>query len=203
MNTIIQRPPFQNVSLADGLRWRPGKDWIFFEKLDGQWCVKEIANSVLIGEKMREGFHAFDIVRISGQAIDREPLRFRLSVLADFIRQHPDVLPVATGNGGEFLEAVLRDGKEGIVAKRLSSPFGATWWKCKRIETHDCTVAEIHPRKASVRLELNGEDCGWLSTAGRKLTVGSVVEIACHSRHASGKFREARILKIRKDKVTA
>lgn len=199
MNTI-QRPPFQNVSLADGLRWRPGKDWIFQKKLDGRWCVREFSGSVVIGEQMPDGFHAFDIINISGQNIAREPLRFRLAVLADFIREHSEIKPVRAGNGGEFLEAILRDGGEGVVAKRLSSPYDAAWFKCKRRETHDLVVTEIHDRKQSVRLG----DRGWCSIPGRKfesVRVGDVIEVACHSIHASGRLREPVFVRVRQDKT--
>jgi hypothetical protein len=50
-------------------------------------------------------------------------------------------------------------------------------------------------------------DCGWLAVLSAntfaRLKIGDVVEIECHSRHASGKFREARLVRIRTDKAAA
>jgi len=48
---------------------------------------------------------------------DRTHTLSRLKVLSDFIRQHPEALPVAFGLGREFLEAVLALGGEGVVAR--------------------------------------------------------------------------------------
>jgi ATP-dependent DNA ligase len=201
-NIYTDRPSFLSVPLADGLKWNgAGGQWAFQEKTDGCWCLRKIGCSLLAGERMRDGrFYGFDIPVVSGQDISREPLRFRLKVLADFIRTHPEVLPVATGNGGEFLEAVLARGGEGVVAKHLESRYGEldAWVKCKRFETHDCVVTELHPQKQSIRL--GGR--GWCSSIQfPRLKVGDVVEVGCHSITAKGRFREPRLLRIRTDKA--
>lgn len=107
---------------------------------------------------------------------------------------------VPAGSGGEFLEAVIRDGGEGVVAKRLSAPYGDTWWKCKRIETEENIVAELHPRKSSVCLTQHGRDCGWLTINCGSSAVGDVVEVRFHSRHLSGKLREPGFVRSRPDK---
>lgn len=197
---ILQRPDFLSVPLATGLRWSgAGGQWCYQEKMDGCWQVREIAGSLVAGEAMKDGrFFGFDLPVVSGQNIAREPLRFRLAVLADFARQHPSVLPVPTGAGGEFLEHVLSRGGEGVVAKHLESRYGepGAWVKCKRIETHDCLVTDLHPRKQSVRLG----DYGWCSAVGFPgINTGDVVEVACHSITAKGKFREPRLIRIRTD----
>lgn len=200
-NPRTDRPSFLSMPLADGLKWSGvGNKWAFQEKLDGRWHLREIGRSLVAGELMRGGnFHGFDIPVVSGQDISREPLHFRLAVLADFIRTHPEVLPVASGLGGEFLEAVLARGGEGVVAKHLESRYGEpeAWVKCKRYETHDVVVTELHPFKRSIRL---GE-WGWCSCIQfPQIKVGEVVEIACHSITAKGHFREPRLIRIRTDK---
>lgn len=47
------------------------------------------------------------------------------------------------------------------------------------------------------------QDCGWCPcrAAFDRIRLGDVVEVAAFGRHASGKFREARLLKIRTDKM--
>lgn len=199
-NPRTDRPPFIAVPLPVGRKWTgAGGQWVFQEKMDGCWQLREVAGSLLAGERMRDGrFYAFDIPVVSGQDIAREPLRFRLAVLADFIRQHPSVRPVATGSGSEFLEAVLARGGEGVVAKHVESRYGeaGAWVKCKRVETHDVAVTELHPVKQSIRL---GE-FGWCPVLGKafdQVKVGDVVEVACHSITAKGKFREPRLVRIR------
>jgi len=141
-------PALWHVELAVALKYN-WHGYHLSEKMDGVWCLREIAGSLLAGERMRDGrFYVFDIPVVSGQDISREPLRFRLKVLADFIREHPEVLPVPTGSGGEFLAAVLGRGGEGIVAKPYNAAFGVGWCKVKRFETHDVLVTELQPAEA-------------------------------------------------------
>jgi hypothetical protein len=205
-NIYTDRPPYIAVPISVGLKWSGvGHQWHYSEKMDGEWCLRPIGASIVAGERMRGGaLYAFDIPVFEGQDISREPLRVRLKVLAEFIRQHPEILPVATGMGGEFLEAVLANRGEGIVAKHLDSRYGelGAWVKCKRQETHDCRVTEKHPSKLSVHLELDGEDVGWCATPANvfaRVGIGAVLEVRCHSRHVSGKLREPKLLRVRKD----
>jgi bifunctional non-homologous end joining protein LigD len=199
---MIARPRFESIPLAAGLRWSGGGGWCYQEKLDGQWHELAHGSSVLVGELVGESFTAFDVPIFQGQDVRHEPLRFRLALLHGL-----QVPMVASGQGGEFLEAVLTRGGEGVVAKHLDAPFGVAWVKCKRQETHDCIVTEIHEFKNSIRLGqwCNGQmiDRGWCPAFGRKaesLAPGDVVEVRCHSIHASGKFREPALLRLRPDK---
>jgi len=202
----IRRPPFGSVALAEGRRWRGGAGWRYEEKLDGRWCVRECDRALLVGEAMRDGrFFAFDVVRYAGQDLRPLALRERLQVLDDLTQGElrGAFLRPATGQGGEFLEAVLAAGGEGIVAKPLSAPWGASlWFKCKRVETFDCVVTEKNLARGSIRLALNGEDCGWCPAlrAFESLRVGDVVEIAAYRRNVSGKFREPQFIRARPDK---
>jgi ATP-dependent DNA ligase len=118
-----------------------------------------------------------------------------------WIRPVPSARPGQSG--GEYLAAVLRDGGEGCVAKQLSAPYGYGWHKAKRWETFDCTVAEQDAARGSIRLALADEDCGWMPcrAAFDRIRLGDVVEVAAAGRHVSGKFREARFVKIRTDKL--
>lgn len=192
------RPRFGEVPLTDGLRWRPSADWRFEEKLDGRWHEKRIGQSVIVGELMPSGdFFAFDIVIHIG--VDVRPLALceRLTILNTFNLARP-----ATGCGGEFLEAVLSRGGEGVVAKRLDAPFGVDWWRCKRIASFDCVVTERDCARGSIRLSLDGQDVGWCPArqAFDSIGCGDVVEVAAFGRHGSGKLREARFIRLRPDK---
>lgn len=218
-------PVSVTVPLSVGRQWRGGGGWCYEEKIDGERAMlllgqlfgrsrvipfivpASLNNCCLDGEFAGGVFHAFDALNVQGQDMSREPLRIRRAALADLLRTclSPVIRPVANGNGGEFLEAILARGGEGIVAKHLESTYGQpeSWVKCKRVETHDCFITEIHPAKQSVRLVLNGLDAGWCGILGKKFSrvkVGRCIEVSCHSIHPSGKLREPRFVRFRADK---
>lgn len=208
----MKRPEYlvATVAAASRRRWN---GWIFQEKLDGRWHERTVGCSHFVGELMPDGeFRPFDVVSANGQNIANEPASFRIQVLSDeSIRL--GLRPAAIGSGIEFLEAILANGGEGVVAKRNDSAFGRDWTKIKRRETHDCIITDIHGESISItEHEIDRGRCpvvggklidGWdycprIST----LNVGDTVEVACHSIHPSGKFREPRFVRVRDDKVT-
>jgi hypothetical protein len=197
---IVKRPPFVTVPLADGLRWRGGAGWRYEKKLDGVWTVRQFGQSFIVGETVPGGqFIAFDIPILDGQDIRREPLAARLGALDGFNLPRP-----ACGQGGEFLEAVLARGGEGVVAKRLDDPYGALWWKCKRVETFDLVVVEKATDRRSIRLALpEGEPRGWCPCFAEyfNVRVGDVVEVAAYGLTARGMLREPRFVRTRPDKA--
>ena len=195
----ITRPKFFAVPLAKGLKWIGGGGWRYEEKMDGVWAVKEMAGATLIGEQMKDGrFIAFDVVALAGQDLRPLPLRERLKALDGILPG--ELLRPDSGQGGEFLEAVLADQGEGCVAKYLDAPWGEPWHKCKRVETHDCiVVAKFMP---SIRLySLDGEDRGFCCAraAYDSIKPGDIVEIAAYGLTAKGKLREPRFVRIRHD----
>jgi ATP-dependent DNA ligase len=200
MNLTIERPKFINVPLADGLKWRGGGGWLYTEKFDGVWAVRDMLDATFAGEQMRDGsFWAFDCLRIGDSDLRRRPRAERWHNLLTF---NGSVLIVPAGNGGEFLETVLSRGGEGVVASHLDAPYGEPWFKCKRVETHDLIVADkIHP---SIRLQTaEGEDRGWCCARAKydEIKLGDVVEVAAYSLTAKGKLREPRLVRIRTDKM--
>lgn len=203
----ITRPKFVSVPLADGLKWCGGGGWRYEEKMDGEWCVKDFDGVLLAGEQMKSGiFYAFDVISYGATDFRNTPLSKRIACLdeltSDALRGR--FLRPAVGHGGEFLEAVLARGGEGVVAKQLDAPYGAEWFKCKRIETFDLLVTEKHQfGKASIRLsELDGEDRGWCPCRSDfdNVEVGDIVEVAAYGLTARGKLRESRFVKLRPDK---
>lgn len=193
----MNRPVFLSATVKDGRRWIASRDWVYQEKLDGVWHIEEISNAVLVGELVKGKFTAFDIVEHLAHDVRRLPLRKRLAILRSL-----GVPMVREGNGGEFLEAILAQGGEGIVAKHLDSYFGQpeSWIKCKRNETHDLAITAIHPTKQSVQLGARG----WLAILSpaefHQAAIGRIAEVRCHSIHPSGKFREPVFVRYRKDK---
>jgi hypothetical protein len=63
-------------------------------------------------------------------------------------------------------------------------------------------VTEKDGWRGSIRLMLDGEECGWCPARRffDEIAVGDVVEVAALRRNASGKLREPRLLRLRRDK---
>ena len=210
-----------SVPLSVGLTWNGGGPWIYEEKKDGvramvsaDWfkfrtssrplpgpLPLSLSKCVFDGELVGVIFWAFDLlIDENGMDLRRRPLRERKQALLALSTRFPEWLClVPSGRGGEFLEAVLDAGGEGIVAKHIESRYGEVeaWVKCKRQETHDCIVTEVHQSKASVLLGHRGW-CSSVKFPGVK--VGDVVEVKCHSITRQSKFREPVLLRIRTDK---
>ncbi len=218
----LPRPAFEVVKLVDGLKWQGGSKWVYQEKFDGVWFPLqfEVAGSpfAVVGElvKTQVGsiYHPFDLLTCAGQDIRKLPLRERLQAIASSwseiaLGAAAFNFKIATVNqsteGGAFLQRILTAGGEGVVAKHLDSPYGATWYKCKRSETFDLIVAEKDASgKASIRLaSAQGENFGWCPTraAFDSLRIGDIVEIEAYGRTAKGLLREPRFIRVRKDKM--
>ena len=203
----IQRPPYQSVPLKIGLRWNYSPDVQFTEKMDGIRRELAIGKSIIVGELMRDSrFYAFDLPIYDGADIRNLPRRERLEILNSFKLLRPE----SSDNGGELLQKVLARGGEGICAAHWESTFYDTICRCKRQETHDCTVIEKHPSKLSIHISENGVDRGWCAVLGGsywegfqldKIHVGDVVEIECFGVTAKSKFREPRFVRARPDKA--
>ena len=188
----MTKPTFISVPMETGLRWRAGGGWRYEEKMDGQFHVEELPHATVLGELMRDGrFFAFDVMSYDSQDLRPLPLRERLKILDGMNLPRP-----AVGSGGEFLEAVLARGGEGVVAKQLDSPYGATWHKCKRTQVFYCRVTDLDPYRGSVVLaDLDtGEKRGKMALHSRfdLVRVGSIVKVEAYGLTARGMLREAR-----------
>lgn len=208
---MIEKPTFiEPVPFQDGRAWRGGGEFLYEEKIDGKFATfQDVKNSALIaGEETKAAFFAFDCLEYGGEDIRRWPLRERLRVLDSICpRGHCVAATMCrprVGQGGEFLEAIVAGGGEGIVVKPWSAPWGATWWKCKREENYLCHVVELDPWRGAARVQVQRlkaegqslpEDGGWIALRSRfdRVRVGSVLKVVAFGRHKSGKLREARL----------
>ena len=199
----ISRPHYHSTSLADALafNWR-GCDWHLSEKMDGVWTVRDFDGSLVTGETMASGeFYGFDIVTHGGEDVRRRSWFDRSAALIDCAARHGFAL-VKSGTGAEFIEAIIRDGGEGCVAKPFGAPFGLDWFKIKRIETFDVTVTG--KVQSAIEIAYEGQPAGKCALFGsnwESVQIGDIVEIAAYRRNASGKFREPRFLRVRTDKA--
>ena len=229
---MIELPSVEYAALPEHLDcWPFAGEWVAQEKIDGVRALLEWGNlrgrklnhtlpgalpeafrtAVLDGELKDGVFHVFDVVALDGAEVSRKPLSERLELLATLTPLFPDWMrPVATSrNLAGLYASVVASGGEGVVVKKLSAGWGREWHKAKRLVTHDLIVESLDAKKrsASCYQWRDGTmlDCGRvnLGMAFDSVAVGSVIEVAAMARHASGKLREARFVRLRNDKPAA
>lgn len=162
--------------------------------MDGKFHIRQVGPALVAGELMRGGyFYGFDVLEFEGSDIRCLPLRERRPLLDAL-----DVLRPSEGSGGEFLEAVIESGGEGVVIKNLSQPWGARWIKCKRSQVFYCRVAKLDPWTGGAHLtdSVTGEPRGMVPIRGTKanlVRVGSELKIEAYGLTRKGLLREARL----------
>ncbi len=89
----------------------------------------------------------FDLLYLDGYDLRRMPIEERKAVLAALLDGAPPALLYSdhvTGQGAAFFELAAQSGVEGIVSKRLGSPYTGrrttSWLKVKRIEDREFVI---------------------------------------------------------------
>jgi len=89
----------------------------------------------------------FDILEVRGKPVIGRPLNERKELLRKSVRDGRSVVVSAyiVGSGVAYYQAAVERGLEGVVAKRLDSPYrpgvrSADWLKVKRTISADCVV---------------------------------------------------------------
>lgn len=97
-------------------------------------------------------FFAFDLLALDGTTLVSRPYRERRALLDDLGLQGPawQTPPAFTGGGADVLAASKAGGLEGVVAKRLDSPYRAgrrsdEWLKVKNLRSRDVVVGGWTP----------------------------------------------------------
>jgi hypothetical protein len=97
----------------------------------------------------------------------------------------------------EFVEAILSNGGEGIVAKRWDAPFDASMYAVKRSIELPCVVTEILPFQAvKIADASTGNDLGKVKIAAFKISkirVGSIIKVVGMNLTDRGMVREPRL----------
>jgi len=209
---MIYKPHIESVPLKIALAWS-GANYLFEEKIDGRWTELAFQDSLVIGETCGGKFWPFDVVTHSGQDLRNAPLQARRLALDDVCAMAGNLWPrPRTGQGGEFLEAILASGGEGVVAKELGQPYGRGWFKAKRCQVFYCVVIgkagdgrqavtiahvpfqDVKNYTLSRREKL--ENAGKLALRGERfdaVRIGSILKVEAFGKHPSGLLREARL----------
>jgi len=135
-----------------------------FQRLQPRMHVRDESAVKRLRRSAPVRYQVFDVLWIDGEDLARRPLRERQRRLEEVItpmgaigRAEPFI-----GTGRALFEAVREQGLEGIVAKRLDSPYtfgrSAAWIKVKSQRTIDCVIG------------------GWtMGQGGRQSTLGSLL----------------------------
>lgn len=98
----------------------------------------------------------FDVMYVDGLGLLGAPYRERREILSalGLNGAHWSAPPNVHGRGSQVWDAVVREGLEGVVAKRLSSPYlpgtrSAHWRKTKRVETLDVVIGGWTQRRGA------------------------------------------------------
>jgi hypothetical protein len=203
ISTAIAKPRKITVPLAQGLAWRGGGNLLYLEKYDGEFVKGGLpfGNHVLIAERMKGAgtwYAAHSVASIAGQNVLGEPTRTRWRELCALAPSFPPWIKLAAaGNGGEFLQAVLDNGGEGVCAFDLDAPWGEML-ACKRLTAFLCVVTAAAGAMQSVAIAdaATGQARGRLALLGGKADrcrVGSILKVEAFGLHPSGLLREARV----------
>jgi len=202
---MIFKPTIESVPLADGLRWRGG-DFLYQEKSDGRHEFAELPGCLVNAERMKDGsLIVNDLVTFQGEDMRPKPTRSRWACLlfAAAIGFPDNTRLCRIGDGGQFLQRLLLEGSEGLVAKPLDSAFGVGWIKCKRSQVYFARVTDLDPSRGSAILadRDTGEPRGRVALHNRfdRVRVGSVLKLEAFGLHRSGLLREARLDRDSKD----
>ncbi|MGI8679497.1 MAG: non-homologous end-joining DNA ligase [Jatrophihabitans sp.] len=134
-----------------------------FEKLQLRMHVRGKAELARLSEQVPVTFVAFDILRRFGVELTARPYEQRRTTLERFAEDHPDWTISPSFDDGDATLAVAREnGLEGVVAKRVDSPYRAgarheDWRKLRFVRAGEFVVL------------------GWEAAPEHPSTVGSLV----------------------------
>lgn len=127
-----------------------------FNKLQQREHLRDPGRIELLSRRMPATLMAFDLLYLRGERIMAEPLRQRRERLAELVQRlkQPQVIvpDFVIGSGVSYFEAAEAHGLEGIMAKRLDSPYtpgkrSPNWLKIKVAQTAQFDIIGYTPHE--------------------------------------------------------
>lgn len=223
----ISRPRKIVVPAAVALGWLPGQH-VFSRKYDGQFSTVRVGPWTLIAEKVRAKsgakltasdlaelklakhsapwfYAAHSVAVVDGEdcswmgAGDRWDLLRRLMVNGPLPADDgAHVVLADSGPGGEFFEAVIAAGGEGVCAAPIDAPWGLIYAAKPMLEVQAVVMA-INIAHGTVNIADTDSlvDLGRVVCRKFAVRIGSVLDVECMGRHSSGALREAKVVGVR------
>lgn len=155
-------------------------------------------------------YHVFDVLMLDFEDMRKRPFFERRALLRSLKLPEWCRLISNGKNIGEFLEAVVHHGGNGVVLKSLLQPYGkAEWIKVERTATADVVVMAIHEKDHCVTVgQFQGKtlvDCGtvFMGSLLEKAYAGQVIEVAMSKKTGALSGQTLRFIRFRPDKVAA
>jgi bifunctional non-homologous end joining protein LigD len=115
-----------------------------FQRLQGRFGVENPSEK--LQAQLPVTYYFFDVLYCDGYDVRRSPLIERKQLLQKLVitNERVRISDHQIGNGRELFEAAISNGLEGLVAKRMSSPYPedrtSNWLKLKSVKEVDAVV---------------------------------------------------------------
>jgi len=182
--------------------------------LDGEYVAREA-----------KGLFLFDVLQVDSRDVRSKTLMDRKKILREILRgtglEVPYKLGRTSGEIMKYRDEMVKEGREGIVAKNPTSKYGQpkSWLELKKFDTVDCFVTAIVETEEMRRSGIarswsvavydgNGVEVG-IGNVGstvervdpRQIKKGTVVEVRYQEFTRDRKLRAPFVVRIRHDKT--
>lgn len=120
---------------------------------------EHIEDPTLIEARSRElpaTYVVFDILELEGKEVWKKPLSERRGLLERAVEDGEHIQTISqTGEGKKLWSIITKRGIEGVIAKRVDSPYrqgtrSDDWLKIKNLKTLDCVILGYRQEKRAV-----------------------------------------------------
>jgi hypothetical protein len=154
-------------------------------------------------------YYVFDVLSLDGEDTRGRPLFERRTLLRSLRLPEWCRLAPCGKNLGEFLEAVVRDGGEGIILKNLLERYGrAQWIKVERPMVREVVIMAIDD--ATLSVQVGQFDRGMMADRGTvflgylvaQAKVGQVIEVDLRCSAGRPRAAQPRFVRFRADCIS-
>ena len=191
----IKKPSKVVISQSDLVKFSH-HDYIFQEKLDGEFDALTVDNCILLGENMRGEFVAFDMAFSDGIDVRGIPFYERLQLTTIVCGNAGIKMAPQAPNAELLFNHVMVNGGEGIVIKHRMAKYGEPMYAVKRIQTFICRVGAVVAGKSSANIydSTTGQARGKVMLRGKidQVRYGSTIKVEGFGLTKNGMIREPR-----------